>query len=102
MSAQLADDGALIVCVADTSIGMSNREVQQALEPFGQIEGAAQHGDEGPGLGLCVAKALAEANMAEFRIMSEPRRGTQVELRFPPERVQEVKEGGSDATAATG
>ena len=49
-----------------------------------------------------VKEASAEANMAAFRIMSEPRRGTQVELRFPPERVQEVKEGSSDATAATG
>jgi signal transduction histidine kinase len=102
VSAQLADDGALIVCIADTGIGMSERDVQHALEPFGQIEGAAQHGGDGPGLGLPVAKALAEANMAEFRIMSEPRRGTQVELRFPPERVQEVKEGSSGASAATG
>lgn len=81
---------------------MSEGEVQLALEPLGQIEAAEQGGDKGPGLGLPIARALAQANMAEFRIVSEPQHGTKVEMRFPPERLVRAKTATSAPVTATG
>jgi signal transduction histidine kinase len=102
VSAELEEDGALLLSIRDTGIGMSISETQHALEPFGQVEGAAQHGSDGPGLGLPVAKALAEENLAEFQVLSEPQRGTKIEIRFPPERVHGAKAPLTEATAAAG
>ncbi|MGY9106948.1 MAG: ATP-binding protein, partial [Alphaproteobacteria bacterium] len=99
---ELEEDGALLLSIRDTGIGMSISETQHALEPFGQVEGAAQHGSDGPGLGLPVAKALGEANLAEFQVLSEPQRGTKIEIRFPPERVHGAKAPLTEATAAAG
>jgi len=41
----------------------------------------------GTGLGLPITKALAEANHARFRITSQVRDGTLVEVAFPATRV---------------
>ena len=87
VSAENDAEGGIVVRVADTGVGMSRGEVQLALEPFGQVDGAMQKTRRGTGLGLPVAKALAEANKAVFRIESEPQRGTKVELMFPSTRV---------------
>lgn len=76
--------GALVIAVADTGVGMSAADVAHALEPFGQVEGALQNKRKGTGLGLPLAKALAEANRLTFEIASEPGRGTVVRLTFPP------------------
>ncbi len=100
VSASLDDDGALILSVADDGIGMSGSEIQRALQPLGQIEAVAPGSENGLGLGLPIARALAEANMAEFRIISEPRRGTTVELRFPPEHLVHVKTPASASVTA--
>jgi signal transduction histidine kinase len=102
VSAALDDDGALVLGVADSGIGMSEGEVQLALEPLGQIEAAEQGRDKGPGLGLPIARALAEANMAAFHVASEPQHGTRVEIRFPPERLVGAKTASSAPVTATG
>jgi signal transduction histidine kinase len=87
VSAELSNDGGVVINVTDTGIGMSRGEVQLALEPYGQVDGPMQRERKGTGLGLPVAKALAEANKAIFRIESEPQRGTRVQVLFPPTRV---------------
>jgi two-component system cell cycle sensor histidine kinase PleC len=77
------EPSAVVVTVADTGIGMSEAELKLALEPFGQVEGEHQKGKKGAGLGLPLAKSLAEANGAVFAIASEKGRGTTVRLEFP-------------------
>ncbi len=84
VSADADEHGAVTLRVTDTGIGMNHGEVQLALQPFGQIPGPVSRGRHGAGLGLPVAKALAEANNAEFHIDSVPARGTTIELTFPP------------------
>ena len=49
-----------------------------------------------------IARALAVANMAEFRIASEPQPGTKVAVRFPPERLVPAKKASSAPVTATG
>ncbi len=79
------DDHEIVLRVRDTGPGMSEKELQTALEPFRQIATASRAG--GTGLGLPISKALAEANHARFRITSQVDDGTLVEVYFPVTRV---------------
>jgi signal transduction histidine kinase len=80
-------EGGVRLCIVDTGVGMSEEELKLAMEPYGQVESALQGKRKGTGLGLPLAKALADANKCGFRIRSVPKGGTQVELSFPPARV---------------
>lgn len=79
-------EGAVRLCVRDTGVGMSDADVAHALTPFRQLDTAPRNQD-GTGLGLPLAKALAEANRAEMRITSRRGDGTRIDLIFPPERL---------------
>lgn len=72
--------------IRDTGMGMSETDLQIALQPFGQIESTV-NGSEGAGLGLPLTRALVEANDAEFQISSQEGRGTLVEILFPVQQV---------------
>ena len=87
ISTALTDDQDVVLRVRDTGTGMSEKELQPALEPFRQVATAARWGSSGTGLGLPITKALAEANHARFRITSHVDEGTLVELAFPITRV---------------
>jgi len=75
-------DGALIVEVEDSGIGMSESEREIALRPFGQAANAMTRHHNGTGLGLPIVKALAEINGARFDLVSAPGEGTCAILRF--------------------
>jgi len=87
VSTAFADSGEAILRVRDNGIGMSEKDVEAALEPFKQTAIAGSWGSGGTGLGLPLTKALAEANRAHFSIKSAPNTGTLVEVAFPPTRV---------------
>ncbi len=85
VSTALTDAGSAVIRIRDTGIGMSDQEVEMALEPFRQIATSRRSG--GTGLGLPLTKALVEANRASFTIKSKREEGTLVEVAFPPTRV---------------
>ena len=85
VSTALNDDHEIVLRVRDTGPGMSENELQVALEPFRQLATSSRAG--GSGLGLPISKALAEANHARFRISSQVSDGTLVEVAFPATRV---------------
>ena len=87
VSTALTDDQEVVLRVRDTGRGMSEKDLQTALEPFGQIAAAMESGSDGTGLGLPITKALVEANYARFGIVSEVGDGTLVEVAFPITRV---------------
>jgi PAS domain S-box-containing protein len=86
VSTALTDDHELALRMRDTGSGMSEKEVEAALEPFRQIA-TSRSGGSGTGLGLSISKALAEANHARFHISSRVGDGTLVEVAFPATRV---------------
>ena len=86
VSTALTDDNEVVLRVRDTGSGMSEKDIQTALEPFRQLA-TARIGSGGTGLGLPITKALAEANHARFKITSEVDSGTLVEVAFPATRV---------------
>jgi PAS domain S-box-containing protein len=81
----LTDAGNAVIRIRDTGIGMSEHDIEMALEPFRQLATARQ--SSGTGLGLPLTKALVEANRALFTIRSKKNEGTLVEVAFPPARV---------------
>jgi signal transduction histidine kinase len=87
VSATLNEASELVLRVRDTGHGMSERDLETALEPFRQIAVASPRDVTGTGLGLPITKALAEANHARFRITSRIDEGTLVEVAFPATRV---------------
>jgi PAS domain S-box-containing protein len=87
VSTALNDDGEVALRVRDTGIGMSEKDLAAALEPFRQLATSVDGATGGTGLGLPLTKALAEANRARFHITSAPKAGTLVEIAFPANRV---------------
>jgi PAS domain S-box-containing protein len=87
VSTAINDANEVVLRVRDTGVGMSEKELQTALEPFRQLATSARWGSNGTGLGLPITKALAEANHARFRITSQVDDGTLVEVAFPATRV---------------
>jgi PAS domain S-box-containing protein len=87
VSTALTERGEAVLRVRDTGIGMSEKEIETALEPFRQLATSTRWGSGGTGLGLPLTKALAEANRATFSIKSAVNAGTLVEITFPSTRV---------------
>jgi signal transduction histidine kinase len=87
VSTTLTDLGGVVLRVRDSGVGMSEKEIALALEPFRQVATTVRAGPPGTGLGLPLTKALAEANRATFSIKSAPDAGTLIEVAFPPNRV---------------
>jgi PAS domain S-box-containing protein len=82
-----AGERGAVLRVRDTGVGMSEKDIEAALEPFRQLATATRWGSDGTGLDLPLTKALAEANGASFAIKSAVNAGTLVEITFPPARV---------------
>jgi PAS domain S-box-containing protein len=87
VSTALTERGEAVLRVRDTGIGMSEKEIETALEPFRQLATSTRWGSGGTGLGLPLTKALVEANRATFTIRSAVNAGTLVEITFPATRV---------------
>jgi signal transduction histidine kinase len=85
--AERLDDGAVVLSVADTGIGMTAEQLPRALDAFGQVHERAVSAERGSGLGLPLTRALIELHGGRFEIDSAPGVGTTVRLVFPRERV---------------
>ncbi len=81
--AQRAADGGATIAVADTGIGMSDEQIQIALQPFGQVQSAFSRSHEGTGLGLPIAVALIKQHGGQFHISSKPGIGTTIVITLP-------------------
>jgi signal transduction histidine kinase len=77
----------LMVAIRDTGIGIAPEDIPKALERFGQVDSRLARRYEGTGLGLPLAKMLADLHGIGFEISSALGAGTCVTLVIPPERV---------------
>jgi signal transduction histidine kinase len=87
VDATLDRHNGMVVTVRDTGIGMTDDEIEIALQPFRQIDNRLNRRYAGTGLGLPLARHLVELHGGALRIESTAGVGTCVALRFPPERV---------------
>jgi PAS domain S-box-containing protein len=87
VSTSYEQNGDLTLKVRDTGIGMNENELEDALRPYRQVGQKLEAEAGGTGLGLPLARALAESNKGDFRIRSTPGEGTVIEIAFPASRV---------------
>jgi signal transduction histidine kinase len=87
LGAAPAEDGGVLLSISDTGIGMAPDEIPIALEPFRQVNGTLNRRREGTGLGLPLARALAELHGGTLSIDSVPGRGTTINVTLPSARV---------------
>lgn len=82
VSCQAADDGQVCMTVTDTGPGLSADELTRIFTPFERL-GAAQSTIEGTGIGLPLARALAEAMGGTLTATSAPGRGSTFTVSLP-------------------
>ena len=81
-----SDDGGVAFEVRDTGPGMTPREIETALEPFGQVDAGHSRRYEGTGLGLPLAQRLAELHGGTLTVDSIKGVGTTVTVTLPAAR----------------
>lgn len=81
------EDGAVAFAVRDTGLGMTAAEVEIAMKPFGQVDAGVDRRHQGTGLGLPLARSLAELHGGSLHIDSEKGRGTTVTVTLPARRI---------------
>jgi len=82
------DEQRIAITVTDTGIGLSEAEIALALQPFRQIYPPVASSHAGTGLGLPIAKCLAELHGGDLEIESVKGTGTKVSVLLPIERVR--------------
>jgi two-component system cell cycle sensor histidine kinase PleC len=79
-------DGGGEIVFAHTGSGMTEQELEQALEPIAAREGVVSTLRETSWRGLWLAKSLTELHGGTFTVRSAPTAGTTVTIGFPSER----------------
>jgi two-component system, cell cycle sensor histidine kinase PleC len=82
-----AENGGVVIEVRDTGAGMTTAEIEIALQPFGQVDCGLARRHNGTGLGLPLARELAELHGGSLHVDSEKGRGTTVTVALPAARV---------------
>ena len=87
VSGRIAEDGSLLVSVADTGIGIAPEFMAHLFEPFRQADTSASRRYEGTGLGLSISKNFMELHGGDLRCDSAVGAGTTMTLRLPATRI---------------
>lgn len=78
-----AQDGRRVVVITDTGVGIPPEDLPRVFERFFRSAAARQETD-GAGLGLAIARWIANQHGAWIRVKSELGAGTNVTISFPP------------------
>jgi PAS domain S-box-containing protein len=77
----------LVLSVADTGIGISEKDIERVFEPFVQVNRSAHPQQEGAGLGLSICKNLIELHQGRIEVSSRQGRGTTIRVVLPDSRL---------------
>ena len=69
--------------VIDTGVGIEKNKLDSIFEPFHQADSSSHRSFSGLGLGLTVARRMAEIIGGKLEITSTPNLGTRVVMKFP-------------------
>ena len=92
------EEGGAAFVVRDNGRGMTEAEIEIAFERFGQVDGGLARRNEGSGLGLPLARKLAELHGGSLTLKSETGRGTTATVILPPSRVLSAEPAAAGVT----
>ena len=98
IGAALTKTGELALLVKDDGPGIPASKLEEISAPFTQSNMSLKRSKEGLGLGLPMAKAIAAAHGAQFRLNSKEGEGTRALIILPADRV--IKPKSVDQSAA--
>lgn len=81
------EDGGQVLSVRDTGPGIPKDEIPRVLQAFGQGSLAHESAEGGTGLGLPIVQNLIQLHGGTFDLKSELRKGTEVTVTLPRQRV---------------
>jgi signal transduction histidine kinase/DNA-binding response OmpR family regulator len=74
--------GAIVLTVEDTGIGIAADEIPRLFERFHRVKGATSRSHEGTGIGLSLVQELVQLHGGSVRVESEPGRGSRFIVRL--------------------
>jgi signal transduction histidine kinase len=77
------DDGELLIRVRDEGPGIPEAELEQVFEPFYRLEPSRNRDGGGTGLGLTIARDIAQAHGGTLVLANLPQGGLEAALRLP-------------------
>lgn len=82
VSVQKEPDGAALLSVVDTGIGIPKEHQNRVFERFYRVDKSRSKESGGTGLGLAIVKHVAEQHGAKLSLESEWQQGTAITVRF--------------------
>ena len=89
LAAYQADDG-VVIEITDTGIGMNQERLATLSQPFALGDATFTREGMGPGLGISIARAIAELSGGRLVIDSSPSLGTTVAISLPLQVTSDV------------
>ncbi|MFE7125411.1 ATP-binding protein [Streptomyces sp. NPDC057617] len=83
-SVHRAADGRVVLAVTDDGAGVPVAERERIFERFVRLDEARGRDDGGAGLGLAIARDVAERHGGTLKATNSPKGGAHFELRLPP------------------
>ena len=77
------EDGHAVIEVCDTGIGIAEKDLPHVFERFYRADQARSRETHGSGLGLSIAKWIAEIHNGSIHLRSQLGQGTKVTIRLP-------------------
>lgn len=100
---RIEPDGRVAFMVKDNGSGIPEASLLDVMEPFGRAEGVGSRTMKGTGLGLPLARKMAELHGGELILESELGIGTRVTVYLPAERhLAIIKQQMMDRTGTAG
>ena len=76
-------DRSVTVRIDDTGPGIAEAQIDAMFEPFARLESSRNQATGGSGLGLTLARAIAEQNGGSLKLTNRPGGGLRAELTLP-------------------
>jgi signal transduction histidine kinase len=77
------EGGALNIAISDDGPGIPEDDIERVFEPFYRVEGSRNRSSGGSGLGLSIARNIAQAHGGSVRLRNLARGGLEATLRIP-------------------
>jgi heavy metal sensor kinase len=80
------ENGNAVVRIADTGIGIPGKEIPRIFDRFYRVEERQNSETNGSGLGLSIARWVAEAHHGSINVRSKPHKGSTFTVTLPLQR----------------